>query len=455
MICKKCESQILDNSTYCNMCGERVDGKKVCPNCNNEIPNNSVFCSYCGTRLDNKNFCPECKKFFDGTYCPDCGQNCEPKKIKTSNTKNTQAQKSTLTLIKQCLLYGALCLLFIFCFFLSFDAIIQTKSAQTGRVGIRENLGATSFSYLIDIFKDANQLFNELGVYGKDYFAEVRIAYYIFGGLLAFSVGTCMIVNIVYFTIGTVKFVKSIQSKTPISMSKYVITPATVTLIAMIFICSTLSASAYGNGYNESLSVKVVFGAAPIVCIILVSTLLLASIVLHFISGNKVNMRQIINYVYTSCMLALILTFLLTLTTSVVSSNDKTMSVSINAFSIFFGMLMLRGMTPTDQLAELGTLPQKSAAIYVFFFILFVLGTILFIRLSNSILKEKKGLFETILSATSVILSIGYLIAICIFNGEATETKIASSSICAIIFSIALTTVSIISFIHRKNLKNS
>ena len=92
---------------------------------------------------------------------------------------------------------------------------------------------------------------------------------------------------------------------------------------------------------------------------------------------------------------------------------------------------------------------------YIFFFILFVLGTILFIRLSNSILKEKKGLFETILSATSVILSIGYLIAICIFNGEAAETKIASSSICAIIFSIALTTVSIISFIHRKNLKNS
>jgi len=81
MICKKCGSQILDNSTYCNMCGERVDGKKVCPNCNNEIPDNSVFCSYCGNRLDNKNFCPECKKFFDGNYCPECGQICETKKI--------------------------------------------------------------------------------------------------------------------------------------------------------------------------------------------------------------------------------------------------------------------------------------------------------------------------------------------------------------------------------------
>ena len=54
MICKNCSATLPDDSVFCNMCGTRVEQKKVCPMCNQQVAENSLFCSYCGAKITNE-----------------------------------------------------------------------------------------------------------------------------------------------------------------------------------------------------------------------------------------------------------------------------------------------------------------------------------------------------------------------------------------------------------------
>lgn len=61
MNCKNCNAQINDGSSFCSMCGQKVElettqtnieqKKSYCNYCNNRIPKNSIFCAVCGKKI--------------------------------------------------------------------------------------------------------------------------------------------------------------------------------------------------------------------------------------------------------------------------------------------------------------------------------------------------------------------------------------------------------------------
>ena len=67
----------------------------ICKNCNKEIPNESTFCPYCGEEIieaviENKNICEKCKNEIPigSEYCPYCGNQTIKKKEKVINHSN-------------------------------------------------------------------------------------------------------------------------------------------------------------------------------------------------------------------------------------------------------------------------------------------------------------------------------------------------------------------------------
>lgn len=52
MICKHCGQENPDESTFCQSCGKRLDGKKVCPVCGAKIDEEAKFCGVCGANFE-------------------------------------------------------------------------------------------------------------------------------------------------------------------------------------------------------------------------------------------------------------------------------------------------------------------------------------------------------------------------------------------------------------------
>ncbi len=434
MNCKRCGAQIVDDAVFCSMCGARVDGKKICENCGREIDACSLFCAYCGKRLDDKH---------------NYGGGAATKKAVRENIdkKDNTGAFNAINIIKQSLLYGALCFMFVCCFLLSFNFKLLGNSSGTGRVSSTISLGATSFNYLIDLFKDASSVFNALGTYGQDYFIEYKTGYYLMAGLIAACVALIMVVCIVYFIIGTVKFVKSFKNKQTVAMSKYVITPAIVSLAAMIFMCSLLEVSAASA--TEVVRFKITLGAMPIITIIFVALLLSGAAVLHFFNGEKITANRILNYSLNAGGLIIAYLLIQTLASSMYNVKSQEVSLGVGTSMMFYSVLLTIGVTPsaytTTELEKSLTLLSITFAIYI---ALFVLGVTIMLIIAKNITKEKqRTILPLVLSGVAFVVSIVYLIMTCVAKEYLTNVTVGAAPICGIIFSTMQIAMSIAAYI--------
>ena len=72
MKCRKCGTEILDNSLRCKNCGIKVN--MVCPSCNKLVPFGSKKCPHCDFELIK--ICSNCKasNVYSADVCRKCGQ---------------------------------------------------------------------------------------------------------------------------------------------------------------------------------------------------------------------------------------------------------------------------------------------------------------------------------------------------------------------------------------------
>lgn len=443
MNCKYCGAALEKDAVYCPQCGKRIDGKKQCGHCGKDIDENSVFCTYCGARTDGKKSCKKCGEVYSGSFCPRCGtpvQRAAEKSYTADNAPQKGKAYHILAITKQSILYGALCCLFIFSFFVTF-AVIATADF----ISIRTDINSTSFYFLITQFQEISD-FLATG----SYYPEMSIALYLNAGISAACVAAIIIICTVYFAIGTAAFVKNIRAKKEFAMSKYVLTPALLTLALILFLFSFVSASASQSGNGT----KMALGTTSIVNIVLVSIALASAAVLHIIMDVKTQKQNILNYVLNICGLLLSILLLATLSTNIFSvdsrANVSTLTGSVTAPLLLIGLLASIGMIedPTAIKAMSGTL-TNSIVIFVLFLLLFAAGTIAAISFTKAMLNKKSvrpRVLSCVFSAVSAGLSIAYLtmsIILCAQN-LAGAAMLGASPICAIIFSILVFVLSIV-----------
>ncbi len=464
MYCKKCNAELVEDAIYCPQCGARVDGKKECFKCGKSVAENSVFCTYCGTRLDGKKECPECGTAFDGDFCPHCGKKAELSKTGVSeisettktDTRCSEVRKkvfSVLKITKQSFLYAAVCILFICSFFISLS-VVQTEG---GEVVMREESGATSFYFLIKFFIELKDFFAQAGTLGVDYYQEFKIALYLQAALCCAVVAVIIIFCTVYFTCGTVAFVNSLRNKKEVAMSKYVITPAVVSLGLHILLKSLWGVSAGTSG--ASIIIKP--GIVSVLNIVFVSVLLAGAAFLHIITNAKHEKKNIVRYVISG--LGAIFAFILLLTVAGKLINIKSFGIgsalqnwngSMSAPLFMIGIMGAIGLLHSNALTpQVISVMNQSIIIFVFYILIFILSIIILYMFSQGITDNKsslKRILAIVLSCFVFVLSVTYLILTIILLGDIQVASIGASSICAIIFSLFVLGLSVASAILLK-----
>lgn len=449
MNCKFCNAELEEGAVYCPQCGKRVDGKKRCEHCGRYINENSVFCTYCGTRTDGKSVCRKCGEAYDGSFCPKCGTPAQPNKA-SYNVADAQPRNKTshiLAVTKQSVLYGALCVLFIFSFFVTFSLITTTEL-----IAVRTDINSTSFYFLITQFQEISDFLST-----GNYYPEMSAALYLNAGICAACVAAIIIICATYFAIGTAAYIKNTRAKKEFAMSKYVITPALLTLALVLFLLSFASASISQDGTSANITL----GATTIVNIVLVSVALATAAVLHIIINAKTQKQSFLNYVLNAVGLVLVFLLLATLSTDILNIDTRVtgsgISGSASAPLILIGILAAIGMMEDTAAVDAMTgMLTNSAIVFALFVLTFAAGTIALIAFAKGILNKNSARPRTlscVFSAVSAGLSIAYLIMCIIlcsqnFAGAAT---LGASPICALIFSIFALVMSIVNCTLLRN----
>lgn len=65
MLCVYCNSEVDNNSEFCNYCGKRLSGNLICPSCSSSMFSGSKFCNKCGE-------CLQPTIYFSLNYNGDC-----------------------------------------------------------------------------------------------------------------------------------------------------------------------------------------------------------------------------------------------------------------------------------------------------------------------------------------------------------------------------------------------
>lgn len=449
MNCKFCNAELEEGAVYCPQCGKRVDGKKRCEHCGRYINENSIFCTYCGTRTDGKSVCRKCGEAYDGSFCPKCGTPAQPNKA-SYNVADAQPRNKTshiLAVTKQSVLYGALCVLFIFSFFITFSLITTTEL-----IAVRTDINSTSFYFLITQFQEISDFLST-----GNYYPEMSAALYLNAGICAACVAAIIIICATYFAIGTAAYIKNMRAKKEFAMSKYVITPALLTLALVLFLLSFASASISQDGTSANITL----GATTIVNIVLVSVALATAAVLHIIINAKTQKQSFLNYVLNAVGLVLVFLLLATLSTDILNIDTRVTGSSISGSAsaplILIGILAAMGtMEDTATVDAMTGMLTNSAIVFALFVLTFAAGTIALIAFAKGILNKNSARPRTlscVFSAVSAGLSIAYLIMCIIlcsqnFAGAAT---LGASPICALIFSIFALVMSIVNCTLLRN----
>ena len=470
MNCGKCDAQLADDAKFCPHCGARVDGKKVCPGCGREIAEDAVYCTYCGKRQDGKVVCNKCGEVYEGNFCPKCGTAVRPQaampryspapaamNASSAPAANAVDERRTaarmranrvMAIIKQSLLYGALCVLFICSFFVTFS-MTATVGGESGSVG----LNSTSFYFLIDIFEEVKDTLAAMGTLGEDYFPEMGISLYLMAGLCAASVGAIILVCLGYFIAGTVAFVRAMTGKREIAMSKYVITPAVLSLVFMIFLKGIFNFYVSDSGGE----IKMTIGAVPIVNIVLVSFALAGAAVLHIIIGNKSEKENVLGYALQAAGLLLAFLAVVLLPLNVMAMEEGRSSAGVSAPAMFLGILAAIGMMADgEQVAAVNTILVDSEVVFALYVVVFALAAAAMVAFAKGIVKQS-GPCRTaacVFSGISFGVSIAYLVmSIVLCNDSATPAKIGASPICALIFTVFTLAMAIVNvcLLRKKN----
>lgn len=477
--CGKCDAQLADDAKFCPHCGERVDGKKVCPGCGREIAEDAVYCTYCGRRLDGKTVCKKCGEVYEGNFCPKCGTAVRPQaampgyspapaamnasaapaamNASSAPAANAVDERRTaarmranrvMAIIKQSLLYGALCVLFICSFFVTFS-MTASVNGESGAVAMNK----TSFYFLIDIFEEVKDTLAAMGTLGEDYFPEMGISLYLMAGLCAVSVGAIILVCLGYFIAGTVAFVRAMTGKREIAMSKYVITPAVLSLVFMIFIKGIFNFYVNDSGGE----MKIAIGAGPIVNIILVSCALAGAAVLHIIIGGKSENGNALGYALQSAGALLAFLVIVLLPLSVLSIEEGRSSAGVSAPAMFLGILAAIGMMADETVVSMfDTMLVDSAVVFALYVVVFALTAVAMVAFAKGIVK-RNGSCRTaacVFSGISFGVSIAYLVmSVVLCNDSVTPAKIGASPICALIFTAFTLAMSIVNacLLRKKN----
>ena len=445
MNCKNCNAEFADDAKFCPQCGARVDGKTECRFCGREIEENAVFCMYCGRRLDGKSVCKKCGNVFEGNFCPNCGaavnlsaaaSGYSPAAMNASAASAAIAvderraaarmrANHVMAVIKQSLLYGALCVLFICSFFVTLS-MTATVSGESESVAVNN----TSFYFLIDIFEEMKDSLAAMGTLGEDYFLEMEISLYLMAGLCAASVGATILICLGYFIAGTVAFVRAMTGKREIAMSKYVIMPAVLSLVL------------------TSAEAKITIGAVPIVNIVLVSCLLAGAAVLHIVIGGKSEKDNALGYALQSAGALLAFLAIVLLTLSVLSIEEGRDSAGVSAPGMFLGILSAIGLTAdAEQVAAANAILVDSAVVFALYAVVFVLAAVAMAAFAKGIVKKSGSsrVMACVFSGISFGVSIAYLVmSIVLCNDSATPAKIGASPICALIFSAFMLVMAIV-----------
>lgn len=445
MNCKKCNAELLDDAVFCPQCGERVDGKVRCANCGRDIPENSVFCTYCGARVDGKSVCKKCGTAFQGNFCPKCGmpvsQPAAPRPAAARKPGSHGKAMHILGITKQSVLYGALCVLFICSFFVTFSMV-----NTVGGLKIRTGMNSTSFYFFITQFQEIGDYLAGLGDSGVDYYVELVAALYLDAALMAAAAAAIIVICATYFGLGTAAFVKNTREGREISMSKYVVTPAILSLVLLIFLKGFASVSLS----DSDNSAKVVIGAIPIVNIVLVSVALAAAAVLHIVINAKTQKEYVRNYVLNAVGLLLAFIIIATLTASVLKMSVREQSASMSAPLLFLSLLGTIGMTAdNNEIAEYMEFVPNSAVAFVLYLLIFAAAAVAMIAFAKAIIDKDSArcrIFSCVFSAVAAALSVAYLVVsviICTQN-FAGVVSVGASPICALIFSVFTLAMSIV-----------
>lgn len=460
MVCKKCGAELADDSIYCLQCGARVDGKKKCLHCGRDIPEEAVFCSYCGARADGKTVCKDCGTAFEGSFCPRCGKKITAaaetymmphEKLKKAEQER-QAAKSkaynVMSVVKQSLLFAALCIMFVCSFFISFSLVYSERGAEQ----LSSSTGATSFYFLVDSFKEVKDLLAQTGTY----YREFEIANYLLAGSLCAIVATIIIVCAVYFALGTVAFVRGMRGKKEFTMSKYVVTPAAVFLGLLILLKSFMSVEA-GSGSAE---VSLRLGTVSILNVVFVSVFLAGAAVLHIITHPKDAGKNIMNYVMNGICAALVFISFLTLAGNMIKSvtigSSVTESVNAGASAplLAIGILSAIGLTEAPE-DIMYTIMNKSLAAFAVYLIIFVLLIIMMAVFARRLTGAKKGgMLNMVFSCIAAALSLAYLILTLSVLEDTVVGSVGGSPICALVFSLLLLGTAIAACILTRDKKS-
>ena len=440
MDCRKCGSQIIDGALFCSKCGARQDGKVACKNCGKEIPEDSVFCAFCGKRLDGKEVCSSCGTVICGDFCHVCGK--ANSTVKTQNTKESssasQNWKKVLGMVRQSLLYGAICIMFICCFFVS---LIQFSEIAGEKV---ETIGSTSFYFLIESFIEVG---DTLSLMNNPY-VELEIGLWMGAILMALPVAVIMTTSSVSFIIGSVKFISACVNKKQAELGKLVSVTAIINLSAIIFLRSVLLTE------SVTASTRTAFGAVPILEIIFVSFLLTGAAVCCLIENGLKN-KKLVPFILNIFMVVVAFLLIETVSTKAIALGTSLSKVVLSASSFVIGIFVATGQVSADDLAFYGRTRELSFLMFIIYFVLFVLIVLVMcqrvIRLIDENKKEALGIVGTM---SCFMFAVAYFVVAIITAGEEAVYMICASPIFALIFSIMLVVLTFVGFVFRLVAKN-
>ena len=389
MECKKCGANNPDEAVFCAQCGARLNGKSACPSCGRLNDEENNFCGFCGVRLDGKTVCKSCGEVFEGNFCPKCGTEKTTAFEKDApRSEKAEARllpsKKYLRIVQTSLLYAAVVLLFVFCFFTGF---VQSY------YGTFESF--TSFRYFFfDVWKILSSRY--------DAFTDVPSAAAYFNAIFsaaatAFNLAVCT----VFFILATIRFIKNIGRREA-AFSKYFIPPAVSSFATLAFLSSHYCV--YSARPDSFFGPAVSVNGATVAEIVLVSCLAAAVIVLSFFLEKNLLRRL---WKIIPCGIAAVLS-VAAIGSLVSPFFTHTVSPLIDYYSAgTYLVRQLMSLTNSNPLREFGPLAYLA---WLFLILFAVFASLFLLYLLKKIFSEKKRRSGIALGALSLAMAVGYLV---------------------------------------------